>query len=55
MQDALLNLTAHFAAKGLRGAELEQMVLAAGYLMAAMTNNDAACAHFDQRYRETGR
>lgn len=55
MTDTIQNLTAHFATKGLRGAELQQAVLAAGWLMAAMTNNDTACAHFEARYREAGR
>ena len=39
---------------GATGAELEQMVHAAGALMAACLDNEEALEYFGRRYREAG-
>lgn len=50
---ALDRIAADIAARtGARGAELAALVAAAGYIMAAMINNDAAAEHFAARYNE---
>jgi hypothetical protein len=50
---ALDRIAADIAARtGARGAELAALVAAAGYIMAAMTENDAAAAHFAALYEQ---
>jgi hypothetical protein len=50
---ALDRIAADIAARtGWTGKQLEEAVLAAGYIMAAMTNNDAAATHFAARFDE---
>lgn len=44
-------ITADISARtGATGKELEALVLAAGFIMAALADNDAAARHFAERF-----
>lgn len=50
---AMDRIAADIAARtGWTGKQLEDAVLAAGFIMAAMLNNDTAAQHFAKRFNE---